>query len=406
MRSFFWINNMAELVKFYENTMTGIPQLANVQGSMINLLDAILVNGFNEKVITSIVRDGGTAVLSFNNAHGFLERQVVSIAGTTNGWNGEYRIISLTPTTLTIECSEALPVNSEGTASCKAAAMGFEILFTGINKRAYRSLNPESLGLILRVVDEPRSTPAGVKFAKVGVVSSMSDIDTITGAQMPFDLSNPNANWQLTGNYDGWAKWYYAIGSTTLLSEDSTPGAFNRVFTVSGNSLGFFVHLINHADAEGIYGCAEFYDSVLKSKNLCLMASGILDKIANNANYIGHAISAVKYNANATVVYAGTRPQALCWFNTQGLIESIPITMTPQIGGGLNSNANTTFCTNFVCAPFALISNNVCLGTLPFLKIQLSSLNGMGIYGSGRYRAVFKYSDPVVLKFALNLEEE
>ena len=111
MRSFFWTNNMAELVKFYEIIMTGIPQLANVQGSMIGLLDAILVNGFNEKVITSIVRDGGTAVLSFNNAHGFSERQVITIAGTTNGWNGEYRIISLTLTTLTIECGEALPVS-------------------------------------------------------------------------------------------------------------------------------------------------------------------------------------------------------------------------------------------------------------------------------------------------------
>lgn len=398
---------MAELVKFYENIMTGIPQLANVQGSMIGLLDAILVNGFNEKVITSIVRDGGTAVLSFNNAHGFSERQVITIAGTTNGWNGEYRIISLTPTTLTIECGEALPVNSEGTASCKAAPMGFEILFTGTNKRAYRSLNPESLGLILRVVDEPKSTLTGAKFAKVGVVASMSDINTITGTQMPYNPSNPNENWQmLVNNYEGWAKWYYALNGGTALSENFDPGDFNRAFTITGNSLGFVLYIETHTESQAIFGFTEFYDSILQSKNLCLLAGGLVNKVPSAQGYSRNIHGAVRYVGSISEEYGGVAPQGMAWFDVDGFANAKNLNVMPHLGGGNSSTITSNFSNNFVCAPFILLSGTRCLGALPFLKIQLSSLNGNVINGTGRYRAIYKTATQITLKFALSLEEE
>ena len=398
---------MAELVKFYENTMTGIPQLANVQGSMIGLLDAILVNGFNEKVITSIVRDGGTAVLSFNNAHGFSERQVIAIAGTTNGWNGEYRIISLTPTTLTIECSEALPVNAEGTASCKAAPMGFEILFLGVNKRAYRSLNPESLGLILRIVDEPQSTPAGAKFAKVGVVASMSDIDTITGTQMPFNPSNPNENWQgLVGNYEGRAKWYYALNNGTSLSETMDPGSYNRTFTITGNSFGFALYIETSTASQAIFGFTEFYDSILQSKNLCLLAGGLINQVPSANGYSRNIHGAVRYVGSTSAEYGGIAPQGITWFDVDGFANAKNLDVMPHLGGGNSSTITSNFSNNFVCAPFILLSGASCLGALPFLKIQLSSLNGNVINSAGRYRAIYKTATQITLKFALSLEEE
>lgn len=397
MRSFFWTNNMAELVKFYENTMTGVPQLANVQGSMINLLDSILVNGFNEKVITSIIRDGQTALISFNSPHGYSGRQVILIAGSTNGWNGEYRIISLTPTTLTVECSEALPSDSTGTASCKAAPMGFEILFTGTNKRAYRSLNPESLGLILRVVDEPSPTPIGAKYAKVGVTNSMSDIDTITGVQIPYDSSNPNANWSGIG----WAKWYYALYNPSSF-EPNQPRDFNRNFTIVGDSKGFIQFVESDTQQPMFFGFAEYFDEVIQANNLCFIASGLITKILDNSN--AGAFSPIKYLIYNDGYSGSAQPQAYCWFNNSGNIEKQPITIHPQLGGGSPSNVATVFSTTFACIPFILISNQKVLGHLPFLKIQLSSLNGIGFNAYGGYKAYYLATTYHVYKFALTLE--
>src|SRR5690606_21983793 len=107
-------------------------------------------------------------------------------------------------------------------------------------KRAYRSTDPESLGLILLVHDFCVSGAAttGAKFAKVGVVSSMSDIDTISGNQMPYDPENPNLNWGWDGTHHGWAKWYYRVATGNSSDAQAATNGISK-FYIAGNSQGF-----------------------------------------------------------------------------------------------------------------------------------------------------------------------
>ena len=44
----------------------------------------------------------------------------------------------------------------------------------------------------------------------VGIVEDLSDIDTIVGAQAPYDPNNPTQNWkQVQAGQWGWYKWYH-----------------------------------------------------------------------------------------------------------------------------------------------------------------------------------------------------
>ncbi|QQN89446.1 hypothetical protein IAQ69_07300 [Acinetobacter variabilis] len=226
---------MAGLVKHYQNTMKSIPQLSNAWGSMINLLDAVLVNGFNHVPVISVSKSTPTAItatIHLGSGHGFIDRQVVRIAGSTNGWDGDYRVLSANSTSILVECLPEQPSVSNGTATCFTAPLDFEIVHqtpteSTTPKRAYRSTDPESLGLILLVHDfcSPGAEAAGAKFAKVGVVSGMTDINNITGVQMPHDPAKPNSNWEWDGAYHGWAKWYYRTtnhGSSAATITDNT----------------------------------------------------------------------------------------------------------------------------------------------------------------------------------------
>ncbi|MEG2434102.1 MAG: hypothetical protein RSB25_20925, partial [Acinetobacter sp.] len=174
---------MSGLIKHYQNTMGGIPQLSNAWGSMIPLLDAVLVNGFNFKPISSLTKSATnaiTATINVGSSHGFIDRQVIRISGSTNGWDGDYKILAANTSDIVIECNSTKPQTISGLASCSAAPLDFEIVFsTPVGstepKRAYRSKNLDSLGLILLVHDfcSVGASMTGSKFAKVGIVSSM-----------------------------------------------------------------------------------------------------------------------------------------------------------------------------------------------------------------------------------------
>lgn len=175
---------MAGLVKHYQNTMQGIPQLTNNWGSMITLLDAVLITGFNHVPVISVIKSTPTAItatINLGSGHGFIDRQVVRITGSTNGWNGDYKVLSADGASITIECTAEHAGTILGTATCFTAPLDFEIVHqTPVGslepKRAYRSTDPESLGLILLVHDfcSAGAASAGAKFAKVAIFTTIN----------------------------------------------------------------------------------------------------------------------------------------------------------------------------------------------------------------------------------------
>lgn len=392
---------MDGLVKHYQNTMKGIPQLMNTWGSMIKLLDAVLVTGFNIVPALSLSKatpTSLTATINLGNGHGFVDRQVIRVAGSTNGWDGDYKVLSADADTITVECTAEHASAITDAATCFTAPLDFEIVHQTPNqsttpKRAYRSTDPESLGLILLVHDfcVSGASTTGAKFAKVGIVSSMSDIDNITGSQMPYNEAKLNANWGWDGEYHGWAKWYYLTGdginSNTYINDSAAPTLLSTDFSIVGSSKAFAINLDGIGRQAStmvsvIYGFIEFYDTLLSSSNLILLCAGAGAGVRYKQNdYLSilarSALVAFGSGTNAGTTGGGNL-KGLLWFNSRGVFEQTSMLRPPylDVSGG-----------ELIFSDLLIIdSKGSVRGVLPFIKTTTIAIkqNGFDMY-FGKY---------------------
>ena len=229
-------------IKFYVHTNTNAPQLTNNFGCMIDVLDACLVNGFGSQTVSTLTASGTTVTATFGSAHNFMQYQVIKIAGATQTeYNGEHRILTVpnsNEVTFELAAVPSVPI-ATGVISGSLPPLGWEKPFSssspsGGGKAAYRSTNlllPSRP--FLRVVDELDQvwSSSYAKYAKVGLVEDMTNIDTMMGMQSPFDLANPSKNWLGSGSgssaINGWAVWAYALASNENTSSNlfATPPA-------------------------------------------------------------------------------------------------------------------------------------------------------------------------------------
>ncbi|WP_180048659.1 hypothetical protein [Acinetobacter sp. YH12144] len=245
--------------KFYVYTNTGAPELNNQFGCMLSVLDACLINGFGSQTVSTLTASGTTVTATFGSAHNFMQYQVIKIAGANQTeFNGEHRILTVPNTnTITFQLAAAPSVTTAtGTISASLPALGWEKPFSSTHasgtggKAAYRSSNTLLASRpFLRVVDEldPAYNQSYAKYAKVGIVEDMTGIDTMLGAQAPFDVNAPDKNWVATGSstsvINGWAKWYYAMGGNENSSTNETTPAPSgkREWVIVGNDSYFYL---------------------------------------------------------------------------------------------------------------------------------------------------------------------
>lgn len=238
--------------------------MTNAWGDLTTMLDACLVSGFNLKSVDSITRVGDVATVNISAGHQYQVNQVLLMAGATQAeYNGEVRVLTTTSSSFTFEVTGTPTTPATGTITAKVAPLGFEIAFTGTNKRAYRSKNPMSNRPYLRVdnAQDPLYNTAYAKKGKVTMAEGMSDIDTFVGARAPYDPAAPNKNEVATGSgvsvVDGWYKWYYAHNETTVgngCSDSQTPGTLNRGWVLVGDDRGFYLF----TEWNGTYGRAAY----------------------------------------------------------------------------------------------------------------------------------------------------
>jgi hypothetical protein len=191
---------MSTSVKFFRSTMTGAPSLDGVAGSLIGVLDACLVNGFNLRTFDTLVVAGNVATATVNAGHGYTAEMVVLVAGATPaGLNGEKRIISATTTTFTFAAPGISDQTATGTISCRVAPAGWEKVFSGTNLAVYRSTDVTGTREFLRVDD------TGTTTARVVGYENMTDVNTGTG---PF----PNSTQVSGGGF-----WYKSIAANATV---------------------------------------------------------------------------------------------------------------------------------------------------------------------------------------------
>lgn len=179
-------------VKWFNFDFSGAPTLNGLAGSLIAVLDACLVTGFNVRTVSSFTVAAGVGTINFPSAgHGFNKHQVVQISGATNDANnGDYRVAEVTSTSITVDATGLADgaVASSGGLAAKMAPAGWQKAFTDANLAAYKSSEGDAAGRLLRVDDTVG------QLARVRGYESMSDINTWVG-QFPSSGQRVNSVW-------------------------------------------------------------------------------------------------------------------------------------------------------------------------------------------------------------------
>lgn len=221
----------------------GAPQFeinAIVTDELLKVLDAVLCDGFNTKVVSSLVIESGTVVFTYSEPHGYALKQKIVVSGADDPvLNGEHRITELTASTITIRLISATVAT--GTISTKVAPFGWESIFgsSSSTRRAYRSLNLNSTRTVLYLDTDTAykgyhsSSPA--KRAQVNVCANM----TTLGYQIGSYTSNLNGEAGASPN--GSLFWYQERGLTK--SEYASGASARGTWVIFGNSDYFYLFM-------------------------------------------------------------------------------------------------------------------------------------------------------------------
>jgi hypothetical protein len=165
------------MIKFLHSGMVGAPGWSSAADSSIGVLDAVLVNGFNERTATDLSVTDSVATATLPSGHGFEIDSVVLVAGATpSELNGEKRVTGVTATTITF-ASTSPNGAATGTITVRYAPLGWEKAFTGTNAAAYRSTDPTSTQMFFSVTGDA----ATLAYITAVGYENMTDANTGTG---------------------------------------------------------------------------------------------------------------------------------------------------------------------------------------------------------------------------------
>lgn len=202
---------------YFSSTQKGIPQVANGKTDLLLMLDACLINGFNENMgIARVV--GDDTVIEFGVVHGYLAKSMVSVAENDVAKN--YRVYQADSHSITLK-----DVKLTGDVVVKVAPLGFTSLFDNNHntQRAYRGRGGS--GRVLHLNSEPiggvnfdKNNPAVLLRANMGddmrtlgeMINPLSPKDTIffeqkINAHITYAVDNNPVSFVLVGN----AKFFY-----------------------------------------------------------------------------------------------------------------------------------------------------------------------------------------------------
>lgn len=359
-------------VKFLCSNNLNAPQLTNSFGVMIALLDAALVNGITLPSIASATIDGANVVLNFGVNHNLKLFQVLKLSGfAPAALNGEFRIIGV-PSTSTVAIELPVGVTTiTTTGSAIIAPLGYEKTYSATNKGAYRNAKTTAEHRPFLRVDnslDPVYNSTYAKYAKVGVLRTMSSIDDLTGEQIPFDSSAPSKNWTGSGSgtsaYNGWARWYYARNSTPYngSADSAAPQEGSRPWMIVGDENAFYLITTTTTTTplKILYGFGVYENYLETSVIPYFLASTLMYAT------VGTSIDFSTSSNSSTLPFTYNQNQSsVLIFNNVG--KSTQDLALPQHSLYTSGRTNT-YANVFVVRPFVLLSSNYLVGAVPYLR--------------------------------------
>lgn len=202
--------------KWFSSTMGGAPVLTYAAGSFISVLDAALLNGFGSVTLDALVIANNVATLTKNTGHGFLDQQVIEIAGATPAaLNGQWRFNRLSNTQGTFYTSGIANQTATGTITAKTPPLGWTKPFSdsGTSRAAFRNNPLTGTGSYLWISDPGSAVPRVRGFAAMTSIDAgtdpfPTDAQSSGGAYFPKPLSALTVNWIVVGDDKG---FYYSL---------------------------------------------------------------------------------------------------------------------------------------------------------------------------------------------------
>ena len=166
---------------WYDSTETGAPTLNNAPSSLLKVLRACKVTGFNLRSVTSIVVASGVATATAAT-HGYSAAygKRLRIEGApVAGLNGDVQPLTVDTNTFTYAAAGVPDGTYTGTITARRAPLGWTEAFTGTNRAIFARTSPEAGTQMLRVLDTAAS-PALTTDARVLMIESATGIDSFT----------------------------------------------------------------------------------------------------------------------------------------------------------------------------------------------------------------------------------
>lgn len=177
--------------------MAGAPQPTypvNTAGSLLAVLDACLVNGFNSISITTLTQIGNIASATASGAHNFAVGQWIEILGAGQAaYNGRFKVLSVAGVGFTFAVTGNPVSPATGTITARHPPAGWNRMSVGTNKTAYQT-GAGSLNSWVQIEDGNPYTDSHAT-VRARMVTGLTALDTGT-------VLSPA--WQNAKNVGGW----------------------------------------------------------------------------------------------------------------------------------------------------------------------------------------------------------
>lgn len=238
---------------YYTSDEPGAPTLNNANGSLISVLDAVLINGFGLKSVTSITVAGGLATVTCAG-HQFTGGvgRLVQIAGASpSALNGNQVATVVDANTFTFPTTAANGT-ATGTITARRAPLGWQKVFSSTNKAIYGRTDPQATAMLLRI-DDTGTGVASTTYARAVMCESATDVDTMTGVSPT--TAQLSGGWSVSkGESSTAAKKWLIVGDERTVYV-FTDGASYRWNSNNGLVPFVFGDINSYRSGGDAYGC-------------------------------------------------------------------------------------------------------------------------------------------------------
>lgn len=178
--------------------VTTATHLASTAGSILTILDIVLLNGANQLNITSITRTGNIAVVQTSADHPYQQGETLHIENAGEAvFNGKHKVFQIVaPNQVSIRVPDSGATTAGAVGTIKQAAAGWTKTVIGTNQAAYHSA-PYPDGFVRTIQIEDNSPYSNTYEFRVRLALGWTALNTATkiSAARRYTKVNTNPRW-------------------------------------------------------------------------------------------------------------------------------------------------------------------------------------------------------------------